>query len=145
MSTYLVTGGAGFIGSHLCETLVARGDTVRVLDDLSTGHRRNLPRNVIFIEGDVADPAIVARAIDGTDGCFHLAAIASVEKGVNDWLGTHRANIPARSPCLMPSGAWAAEFPLSTHLPRRFMETRPAYQSPKPSHAATVGLWRRQI
>jgi UDP-glucose 4-epimerase len=92
MSAYLVTGGAGFIGSHLCDALVVRGDTVRVLDDLSTGHRRNLPAAAEFIEGDVADPAIVARAMEGMDGCFHLAAIASVEKGVTDWLGTHRVN-----------------------------------------------------
>jgi UDP-glucose 4-epimerase len=89
----LVTGGAGFIGSHLCDALVARGDGVRVLDDLSTGRRTNLPQAATLIEGDVADPATVARAMDGVDGCFHLAAIASVEKGVTDWLGTHRANI----------------------------------------------------
>ena len=93
MSTYLVTGGAGFIGSHLCEVLVVRGDSVRVLDDLSTGHRHNLPPGVPLTVGDVADPDAVARAIEGVDGCFHLAAIASVEKGVTDWLGTHRANI----------------------------------------------------
>jgi UDP-glucose 4-epimerase len=93
MSTYLVTGGAGFIGSHLTEALVARGDSVRVIDDLSTGHRRNLPSGVPLIVGDVADPYAVARAMEGVDGCFHLAAIASVEKGVTDWLGTHRANI----------------------------------------------------
>jgi UDP-glucose 4-epimerase len=92
VSTYLVTGGAGFIGSHLCEALVARGDTVRVLDDLSTGHRRNVPAPATLIEGDVADPAAVARAMQGVDGCFHLAAIASVEKGVTDWLGTHHTN-----------------------------------------------------
>ena len=93
MTTYLVTGGAGFIGSHLCDALVARGDIVRVLDNLSTGHRGNLPTGVTLIEGDVADPAIVAEAMEGVDGCFHLAAIASVEKGVTDWLGTHNANI----------------------------------------------------
>jgi UDP-glucose 4-epimerase len=93
MSTYLVTGGAGFIGSHLCEALVARGDSVRVIDDLSTGHRHNLPPGVPLIVGDVADADAVARAIEGVDGCFHLAAIASVEKGITDWLGTHRANI----------------------------------------------------
>jgi UDP-glucose 4-epimerase len=93
MSRFLVTGGAGFIGSHLCDALVARGDQVRVLDDLSTGHRANLPQCVTLIEGDVADPAAVARAMDGVDGCFHLAAIASVEKGLTDWLGTHRTNI----------------------------------------------------
>ena len=93
MSTYLVTGGAGFIGSHLCESLTRRGDTVRVLDDLSTGRRSNLPPDATLLTGDVADPAAVAAAMDGVDGCFHLAAIASVEKGVTDWLGTHRANL----------------------------------------------------
>jgi UDP-glucose 4-epimerase len=93
MSTYLVTGGAGFIGSHLCDALIARGDSVRVLDDLSTGHRHNLPAGATLIEGNVADPVVVAEAMDGVDGCFHLAAIASVEKGVTDWLGTHQTNI----------------------------------------------------
>ncbi|MEA2732953.1 MAG: UDP-glucose 4-epimerase [Acetobacteraceae bacterium] len=93
MSTFLVTGGAGFIGSHLCDALVAAGDRVRVLDDLSTGRRSNLPAAATLIEGDVANPAVVAEAMDGVDGCFHLAAIASVEKGVTDWLGTHRTNI----------------------------------------------------
>jgi UDP-glucose 4-epimerase len=93
MSVFLVTGGAGFIGSHLCDALVARGDSVRVLDNLSTGHRGNLPAGVALFEGDVADPAAVAEAMEGVDGCFHLAAIASVEKGVTDWLGTHQANI----------------------------------------------------
>ena len=93
MTSYLVTGGAGFIGSHLCEALVARGDSVRVIDDLSTGHRHNLPPGVPLIVGDVADPDAVARAMEGVDGCFHLAAIASVEQGVTDWLGTHRANL----------------------------------------------------
>ncbi len=93
MSTYLVTGGAGFIGSHLCDALTRRGDTVRVLDDLSTGRRSNLPPGATLIEDDVADPAAVAAAMDGVDGCFHLAAIASVEKGITDWLGTHRANL----------------------------------------------------
>jgi UDP-glucose 4-epimerase len=93
MSTYLVTGGAGFIGSHLCDALVARGDAVRVLDNLSTGHRTNLPPGTGLIVGDVADPATVAQAMDGVDGCFHLAAIASVEKGITDWLGTHNTNL----------------------------------------------------
>jgi UDP-glucose 4-epimerase len=93
MSTYLVTGGAGFIGSHLCDALLARGDTVRVLDDLSTGHRANLQPGVTLIVGDVSDPVAVSAALQGVDGCFHLAAIASVERGVTDWLGTHRANL----------------------------------------------------
>src|SRR5271156_773138 len=93
MTTYLVTGGAGFIGSHLCDALVARGDTVRVLDDLTTGRRSNLPAAATLIRGDVTDPATVAAAMDGVDGCFHLAAIASVEQGVTDWIGTHRTNL----------------------------------------------------
>ena len=93
MTTFLVTGGAGFIGSHLCEALRARGEAVRVLDDLSTGKRENLAADVELIEGDVADTATVQRAVEGVAGCFHLAAIASVERGVNDWLGTHRANL----------------------------------------------------
>jgi UDP-glucose 4-epimerase len=93
VTAWLVTGGAGFIGSHLCEALLARGDTVRVLDDLSTGRRENLPPGVDLIVGDVADQAAVHDAVEGVSGCFHLAAIASVERGVTDWLGTHRANL----------------------------------------------------
>jgi UDP-glucose 4-epimerase len=93
MASYLVTGGAGFIGSHLCDALVARGDTVRVLDDLSTGHLENLPAGVDFMQGDIADLAMAQAAMDGIDGCFHLAAIASVERGVTDWTGTHRVNL----------------------------------------------------
>ena len=93
MSSWLVTGGAGFIGSHLCDALVARGDRVCVLDDLSTGQRANLPNGVTLLEGDVADAARVDEAMSGVDGCFHLAAVASVEKGVTDWIGTHRTNL----------------------------------------------------
>lgn len=95
MDRVLVTGGAGFIGSHLCDALLAAGRRVRVLDDLSTGHRANLPDGVEFIEGDVADPETVARALEGVDACCHLAAIASVERGVQDWRGTHRVNLTA--------------------------------------------------
>ena len=93
---YLVTGGAGFIGSHLCEALVATGMRVRILDDLSTGKQenlQNLPPGVRFIQGDVADPYIVRHAVEGISGCFHLAAIASVAKGITDWVGTHRVNL----------------------------------------------------
>ncbi len=93
MALYLVTGGAGFIGSYLADALLARGDRVRVLDDLSTGKRENLDPAVELIVGDVADAAAVAGAMQGADGCFHLAAIASVELGNRDWLGTHRTNL----------------------------------------------------
>jgi len=93
MPTFLVTGGAGFIGSHLCDALVHRGDSVRVLDDLSTGSRDNLPPGATLIEADVADPDAMRSAVKGVAGVFHLAAIASVARGVTDWLGTHRANL----------------------------------------------------
>ena len=92
MGFYLVTGGAGFIGSHLVDSLHRDGHTVRVLDDFSTGRAENLPPGSEVLVGDVADPDLVHRAIDGTDGCFHLAAVASVARANEDWMGTHRTN-----------------------------------------------------
>lgn len=91
--TFLVTGGCGFIGSHVCEALVARGDAVRVLDDLSTGKAGHLPAGVPLIRGDIGDRALLRDAMEGVEGCVHLAAIASVERGVRDWIGTHRTNL----------------------------------------------------
>lgn len=90
---YLVTGGCGFIGSHLVEALAARGDVVRVLDDLSRGRRERLPRGVEFIEDDIADPAALRRAIQDVDGCFHLAAVPSVIECQSRWLEAHRTNL----------------------------------------------------
>lgn len=93
MARYLVTGGAGFIGSHLVGSLLDSGHAVRVLDDLSSGSRDNLPHPVEFLRGDVADPATVGGAFDGIEGCFHLAAIASVEQCNREWLRTHQVNL----------------------------------------------------
>jgi UDP-glucose 4-epimerase len=93
MKSYLVTGGCGFIGSHLADALVARGHRVRILDDLSTGSRANAPAGAEVVVGDVADGATVRRAMEGMDGCFHLAAIASVPKSVDAWLPAHRVNL----------------------------------------------------
>ena len=93
MATYLVTGGCGFIGSHLADTLLAEGHAVRILDDLSTGKLANKPQAAELIIGDVTDPELVAHAMRGVAGCFHLAAVASVERGNQDWLGTHRVNL----------------------------------------------------
>lgn len=93
MATFLVTGGCGFIGSHLCAALRARGDVVRVLDDLSTGTRENLASGANLIEGSVTDPLTLEETMTGVDGCFHLAAIASVERCTQDWLGSHRTNL----------------------------------------------------
>ena len=88
-----MTGGAGFIGSHLVDALLRDGHRVRVLDDLSTGKRANLDPRAELVMGDVADPATVLSAAGGIDGCFHLAAVASVARGNEDWLGTHRINL----------------------------------------------------
>ncbi len=92
--TCLVTGGAGFIGSHLAEALTAAGWRVRVLDDLSTGLAENLAHIVPapeFIQGSVTDEAAVARAVAGCDTVFHLAALASVAKSVEDPPASHAA------------------------------------------------------
>jgi UDP-glucose 4-epimerase len=94
MRTVLVTGGAGFIGSHLAEALVRRGEGVRVLDNLSTGDLANLAPvkdEIEFIPGDVADPATVERAVRGVDCVFHEAALASVPMSVERPLATHAA------------------------------------------------------
>lgn len=93
MAHYLVTGGCGFIGSNLCDELLAQGHKVRVLDDLSSGHRENLDSAAELIVGDVRDAALVRDMMIGIDGCFHLAAIASVERSVQDWLGCSAVNL----------------------------------------------------
>lgn len=93
MSIFLVTGGCGFIGSHLSDALVEAGHGVRVLDDLSSGKRSNLARGATLIEGCVTDSALLRQALAGIDGCFHLAAIASVERGMREWYLTHRTNL----------------------------------------------------
>ncbi|MBI4478363.1 MAG: SDR family oxidoreductase [Acidobacteria bacterium] len=97
MSSYLVTGGAGFIGSHLVTELITRGEPVRVVDDLSTGFRRNLDHvsGVDFLEGSLADLDVARRAVDGIEFVLHQAAIPSVPRSVADPLTSHRANIDA--------------------------------------------------
>jgi UDP-glucose 4-epimerase len=92
MTTYTITGGAGFIGSHLADALLAEGCRVVVLDDLSTGRPENLPSGVTLVRGDVADPVALRNAMEGSAGCFHLAAIASVQRGNEAWLECHRVN-----------------------------------------------------
>ncbi len=92
MSRWLVTGGAGFIGSHLVDGLLAAGDAVCVLDNLSTGRRQQLARSAEFLHGSVTDAALVRQAMRGCDGVYHLAAVASVARCVEDWAGTHAIN-----------------------------------------------------
>lgn len=94
MANVLVTGGAGFIASHIAEACVRRGDKVRVLDNLCTGFLHNLEtirQDIEFVEGDVADEAVVARAMQGVDLVFHQAALASVPLSIERPMDTHRS------------------------------------------------------
>ncbi len=96
MASYLVTGGAGFIGSNICQELVRREESVRILDDFSTGKRENIvgfKDNVELIEGDIRDLEIVKRAMRGVDFVLHQAALPSVERSVKDPLTTTRVNV----------------------------------------------------
>jgi len=105
VSFYLVTGGAGFIGSHLTEELVRRGHRVRVVDNLATGKRRNLDHvaGVEFLEGDLADPAVAEQAVEGIEYVLHQAAIPSVPRSVKDPVTSHRANVDASLNVLVAS------------------------------------------
>jgi len=89
---FLVTGGCGFIGSHLCEMLILQGHEALVLDDLSSGYKSQLAQGADFIEGSVLDEFCVAQAMQNIDGCFHLAAISSVHSSSEDWVAVHKIN-----------------------------------------------------
>ncbi len=92
----LVTGGAGFIGSHIVEGLLARGDAVTILDDFSTGRRENVEPfldRVTLVEADLNDGEALLRAVDGAEVVFHEAALPSVPRSVSDPIGSNRANV----------------------------------------------------
>src|SRR3954447_4476934 len=105
MANYLVTGGAGFIGSHLTEELVRRGHRVRVADSLITGKRSNLDHiaGVEFLEGDLADLAFAKKAVDGCQFVLHQAAIPSVPRSVQDPITSNTANVDATLNVLVAS------------------------------------------
>ena len=105
MANYLVTGGAGFIGSHISEELLRRGHRVRVVDSLVTGYQRNLRDGVEFEQGDLADPAVAKAAVAGMDYVIHQAAIPSVPRSVEKPEESHRANIDATLQVLLASRA----------------------------------------
>jgi nucleoside-diphosphate-sugar epimerase len=95
MSRYLVTGGAGFIGSHVVDGLVSASEEVRVVDDFSTGMRKNLTQHdaVEVIEADLVKPGVAISVVDDVDYVIHIAAIPSVPQSVKDPLTSHRANV----------------------------------------------------
>jgi nucleoside-diphosphate-sugar epimerase len=105
MAHYLVTGGAGFIGSHLSEELIRRGHRVRVADSLITGKRSNLDhiKGIEFLEGDLADIDVAHKAVDGCEYVLHQAAIPSVPRSVKDPLTSNRANVDATLNVLLAS------------------------------------------
>ena len=133
----LITGGAGFIGSHLCDALLDKGYAVRVLDDFSTGKRANLRLDhpgLDLIEGDVADAELVRRATAGCRAVVHLAAVASVQASVEDPVRTHQSNFIGtlnvceamrRKACGVCCSPPARRFMATTARANRLPRTRP--------------------
>ena len=95
MSTYLITGGAGFIGSNIAESLLERGEKVRILDNLSTGKRENIAHldGIELVEGDIRDVRLVKKAMKGADFCLHQAALPSVARSVEDPALSNEVNV----------------------------------------------------
>ena len=103
-SSYLVTGAAGFIGSHIAETLVKQGERVKVLDNFVTGKRENLAPfldHIELVEGDLRNPADVSKAVEGVEIVFHEGALPSVPKSVEDPVGSNESNITGTLNLLM--------------------------------------------
>jgi nucleoside-diphosphate-sugar epimerase len=93
LASYLVTGGAGFIGSHIVQRLIAEQHRVRIVDDFSSGVRENIPAGIEVVEGDLADATVAARAAAGCDYVIHQAAIPSVPRSVKNPVASNRANV----------------------------------------------------
>ena len=89
----LVTGGAGFIGSHLVDHLLARGEEVIILDNLSSGSRENVPAGARLVEGDILDGELVADLVRDADSVFHLAALVIVQECIRNWDLGHQVNL----------------------------------------------------
>ena len=89
----LITGGAGFIGSHLSDYLLSEGHSVTIIDDLSSGKIENISKNCKLIIGDINNIELLTKAFDDIDFCYHMAAIPSVQKSVDNWVECHRTNL----------------------------------------------------
>lgn len=139
MYRYLVTGGAGFIGSHLVHRLTGLGHHVRVLDDLSSGSAARLPPGAELVIGDACNLNSVTQAARDRDGIFHLAAIASVVRSVEDWVGTHMVNQTATVAVLEAArrrGNLPVVFASSAAI---YGDQSPATESMKPAPQSAYG------
>lgn len=156
MSRYLVTGGAGFVGSNIVEELVRRGEAVRIIDDFSTGKRENLSGfdgALEVVEADIRDAAAVHRAMRGVDYVLHQAALASVQRSVDNPVATNEVNVTGTLNLLQAARAESVKrfvfassssiYGDSTELPKH--ERMPA--NPKSPYALTklTGEWYVRI
>lgn len=103
--TALVTGGAGFIGSHLCDALLAAGHRVRILDNFSTGQRANVPAKAELVEGDVCDPEAARHACAGVDTVYHLAAKVTIRNSVETFYEDADTNLMGTLRVLRAAGS----------------------------------------
>ncbi|MCE9615648.1 MAG: SDR family oxidoreductase [Lentisphaerae bacterium] len=139
---YLITGGCGFIGSHIAEALVARGDKVRIFDNLSSGYERNLDgirQRVEFVRGDVRDTSALQQAMQGVRHVFHEAALVSVFDSVERPIDNHEINLTGTLNVLMAArqagvrrlvvASSAAIYGNTPELPKR-EDMRPSPESP---------------
>lgn len=155
MALFLVTGGAGFIGSHLVNSLLADNHRVRVIDNLSTGKAERLPPAVELVVADIRDQHRVAEVMKDVDGCFHLAAVSSVQLSNEDWQGTHQSNLsgtinvfdaarPNKTPVVYASSAAVygdnAEMPLKESSMVRPLTAYGADKLGSELHARVAGL-----
>ncbi|HHT9154083.1 MAG TPA: SDR family NAD(P)-dependent oxidoreductase, partial [Candidatus Hypogeohydataceae bacterium YC40] len=96
MALHLVTGGAGFIGSHIVKTLLSQGEKVRVLDNLDSGRKDNMAdffKKIDFWKGDIRDSKLVKKAMEGVDYVLHIAAQRSVPRSIDDPLSNNEVNV----------------------------------------------------
>lgn len=123
MSSYLITGGAGFIGSHLANRLIEEGHSVTILDCSDVAKIENVNRHAKIIKGSITDPDALNRAFENIDICYHLAAVPSVQKSIDDWHESHQINL----------GGTVAIFEIAAkkNIPVIYASSAASYGSPK--------------
>ena len=126
------------------EELRRRGETVRVADDFSSGLRENVPDGVELVEGDIADPAVAARAVAGADYVLHQAAIPSVARSVADPAKSHRANVDGTQNVILPTGTakmGTNEYPVALNSSPEAIAQIASFNQQFPGHSGNYGSW----